>query len=382
MKKSDITPSGRPDYIIPGPITVESNIPQDVLDKVKYKGDRVTSQGKTVSSFLAQRALIQFFTGEPLPIYEDYRGMSSEPGYNNLDTKIYGESFDGFITDPEDPDLWYLIIPKSPTSNPVIRREIREAAASRDITDRPIIMLVTSGLPHAIIYIFHEAKLYTCGYAYDDNENPFSNIKSELLLKKGKPNLARLFEKMKGAIYTADRLAPEETHEAKISWIGFLDTGMVDRIQEFLDNTEVSVFNGRKQGKKYKIAATSKLIVSDGYYTLAGILPSREAYNCLTWAQKILGVNINCGVLGTPKSCVGITEEQFTLFKAGMNHPNLPRIIEQIQRTLIAPAGVCTRIGEAMGICSTSKKGGKKKRKSRKGKGRSRKAKKTSKKRK
>jgi hypothetical protein len=61
-----------------------------------------------------------------------------------------------------------------------------------------------------------------------------------------------------------------------------------------------------------------------------------------------------------------------------MNNRNLPQIIEQIQKTLVAPPNICTRIGRAMGMC-----GGSRKRKGkRKGKGRSRKAKKTNKKRK
>jgi hypothetical protein len=63
-----------------------------------------------------------------------------------------------------------------------------------------------------------------------------------------------------------------------------------------------------------------------------------------------------------------------------MNNRNLPQIISDIQKTLVAPPNICTRIGRAMGMCGGSRK---RKRKGKgKGKGRSRKAKKTNKKRK
>ena len=367
--------SGPPNYITrAGPTQYIK--PEDI--NVSYTGTRETSQGETVTATLAQRALRLFYAGDPLPIYKDYEGIPTELGYNNL-SKRYGPGFEGFITDPDnDPDAWYLILPTEGEKRPEIRDEIKEAAASPDITDRPIIMLVTSGMPHAIIYIFHEAKLYTCGYGYDDNESEYRNFTSEILTKSGMTDIAQIFKELRGAIYTADKLAPQENHEAKISWVGFLDTGMVNRIQDFLNNTLYIIFNGRKEGRYNKVSNTSKLLVSKSYYAPAYITRENEAYNCLTWAQKILGINIDCGLIGAPSSCISITEAQFELLKSNMNNRNLPQIIEQIQKTLVAPPNICTRIGRAMGMCGGSRK---RKRKG-KGKGRSRKAKKTNKKRK
>jgi hypothetical protein len=374
MKKSDITPVERPNYIIPGPAQVERYIPQDVLNKVKYKGERITSQGATVTSFLAQRALSQLFTGEPLPIFEDFPGVPTELGYNNLATKYKGEE-QGLIISDTDPNTWFLVMATEGARYPTVRQNIREAAESSDITDRPIVMLVTSGMPHAILYIFHEAKLYTCGYGYSSEiSHNYKNLTSDLLTKAGKTDIAHTFEKMTGAIFTADAMSPSENHQAKISWIGFLDKGMVDRIQDFFNNTLLILFSGKKEGRYNKVSNKAKLVVSNSYYAAAGILPSREAYNCLTWAQNILGVNINCGLLGSPSDCKGITEEQFALFKASMNYSDLPKVIADIQQTLIAPRGICSKVGEALGLCSSSKKGGKKKSKgkSRKGKGKDR----------
>jgi hypothetical protein len=142
MKKSDITPVGRPNYIIPGPAQVERYIPQDVLNKVKYKGERITSQGATVTAFLAQRALSQLFTGEPLPIFEDFPGVPTELGYNNLATKYKGEE-QGLIISDTDPNTWFLVMATEGARYPIVRQNIREAAESSDITDRPIVMLVT-----------------------------------------------------------------------------------------------------------------------------------------------------------------------------------------------------------------------------------------------
>jgi hypothetical protein len=348
--------------------------PEDI--NVDYTGTRETSQGEIVAATLAQRALRLFYAGEPLPIFEDYPGVPTELGYNNLGTKYKGEE-QGLIINDTDPNTWFLVMATEGTKHPIVRQNIREAAESSDITDRPIIMLVTSGMPHAILYIFHEAKLYTCGYGYSSEiSHNFKNLTSDVLTKAGKTDFARTFEKTTGAIFTADTMAPSETHEAKISWVGFLDKVMVDRIQDFLNNTLLIIFSGKKEGRYNKVSNNTKLIVSNAYYAAAGILPSREAYNCLTWAQNILGIKIDCGLIGSPRDCKGITEDQFNLLKQNMNKPELPQIISDIQETLTEPSNICTRIGKAMGIC-----GGSRKRK-RKGKGRSRKAKKTNKKRK
>lgn len=352
--------------------------PEDI--NVDYTGTRETSQGEIVAATLAQRALRLFYAGEPLPIFEDYPGIPTELGYNNLGTKYKGEE-QGLIINDTDPNTWFLVMATEGTKHPIVRQNIREAAESSDITDRPIIMLVTSGMPHAILYIFHEAKLYTCGYGYSSEiSHNFKNLTSDLLTKAGKTDFARAFEKSTGAIFTADTMAPSETHEAKISWVGFLDKVMVDRIQDFLNNTLLIIFSGKKEGRYNKVSNNTKLIVSNAYYAAAGILPSREAYNCLTWAQNILGIKIDCGLIGSPKHCKGITEDQFNLLKQNMNKPELPQIISDIQETLTEPSNICTRIGKAMGIC-----GGSRRRKGKgkgKGKGKSRKAKKTNKKRK
>ncbi len=340
--------SVRPNYIVRAGPT--QNIKPENID-VSYKGTRETSQGEIVTASLAQRALRLFYAGEPLPIFEDYPGVPTELGYNNLGTKYKGEE-QGLIINDNDPNSWFLVMETEGSNHPIVRQNIREAAESSDITDRPIIMLVTSGMPHAILYIFHEAKLYTCGYGYSSEINRnFKNPTSDLLTMAGKSNFAHTFEKMTGAIFTADAMAPSETHEAKISWIGFLDKGMVDRIQEFLNNTQIIIFLGKKEGRYNKVSNNTKLIVSNAYYAAAGILPSREAYNCLTWAQNILGIKIDCGLIGSPKHCKGITEEQFNLLKQNMNKPELPQIISDIQTTLTDPSNICTRIGKAMGIC-------------------------------
>jgi len=96
--------------------------------------------------------------------------------------------------------------------------------------------------------------------------------------------------------------------------------------------------------------------VSDSYYAAAGILPSREAYNCLTWAQKILGISIDCGLRGSPEDCKGITQAQFTQIRENLNNANLPKIIESIQKTIAPAPNICTRIGRAIGICGGSRR--------------------------
>jgi hypothetical protein len=342
-----------------GPIV--RHVPEDV--NIDLVGERVTSKGTKVIASMAQNAVKSFFTGSPLPIYQDYPGIPMELGYNNLSAKYKPQ----LLKEDENLPDWNLVLNVTGEKHPVIRPELYEAASSLDITDRPIVMLVTTKMPHAIIYIFHGINLYTCGYGYDDLVgHDFKNITSNLLERKGLSDIAHTFEKMKGAIYSADVMAPLENHEAKISWVGFLDTGMLDRIQEFLNNTLFIIFTGKKEGRYDKVFSYSKLIVSDSYYAAAGILPSRQAYNCLTWAQKILNVSIDCGLRGSPEDCAGITQEQFTEIHDNLNNKNLPKIIEKIQKTIAPAPNICTRIGKAIGICGGS-------RRKRKGKGKGKK---------
>jgi hypothetical protein len=347
---------------------MERIIPENV--NIAYEGTRVNKKGETVSAFLAENAIKSLYNGMQLPIFEDYPGIPMEEGYNNLASKFKGEE-QGLIINDNDPNLWFLIVETKGTQKPIVRQNIIEAANSPDITDRPIVMLVTSGMPHAILYIFQGANLYTCGYGYSrEIGHNYTNLTSNLLIKAGQSDIAHTFEKMTGSIFTADAMVPSETHQAKISWVGFLDMEMVRRIQDFLNNTSIIIFSGKKEGRYNKVSNNAKLIVSNAYYAAAGILPSRESYNCLTWAQNILGVNVDCGILGNPRGCKGITQEQFTLLRENMNNANFPQIISDIQKTLEAPSNICTRIGKAMGICGgsrrRSKRNKKNKRKSRK----------------
>ena len=333
---------------------MERIIPEDV--NIAYEGTRVNKKGETVSAFLAENAIKSLYNGMQLPIFEDYPGIPMDEGYNNLAAK-YKDEEQGFIISDTNPDLWFLIVETKKTQLPIVRKNIVEAANSPDITDRPIVMLVASGMPHAILYIFQGQNLYTCGYGYSrEIEHNYINLTSNLLIKAGQSDIAHTFERMTGSIFTADAMVPSETHAAKISWVGFLDMEMVRRMQEFLNNTSIIIFSGKKEGRYNKISNNTKLIVSDSYYAAAGILPSRESYNCLTWAQNILGVNIDCGILGNPKSCKGITQEQFTVLRENMNNANFPQIISDIQKTLEAPSNICTRIGKAMGICGGSRR--------------------------
>lgn len=342
-----------------GPIV--RHVPEDV--NIDLVGERVTSKGTKVIASMAQNAIKSLFEGEILPIFKDYVGIPMESGYNNLSAKFKSE----LIKEDENSPDWNLVLNVTGEKHPIVRPELYEAASSLDFTDRPIVMLVTSKVPHAIIYIIHETKLYTCGYAFTTAiEHDYRNITSDLLIKKGLADVATTFEKRRGAILTADKYSPNETQESKISWVGLLDTGMLDRIQDFLNNTLYIIYSGKKEGRYDKISNKTMLIVSDAYYTAAGILPSRDAYNCLTWAQKILNISIDCGFRGSPANCPGITQEQFTEIYENLNNKNLPKIIEKIQKTITPAPNICTRIGKAMGICGGS-------RRKRKGKGKGKK---------
>jgi len=352
----------RPNYVISQQPTAHFYGDKNQAEQeTAYFGPRITSKGTKVQSFLAAKAISGLSVGYALPIYETYEGISMEQG--DLLSRKYIHNPNLMVNANNE---WVLVIPVI-NQPPQFINELAHASRSVNDNEKPLVFLVTTKA-HAIIYILHEAKLYTCGYGYMGNLENIKNLIATSLRTvptEKTYNIAHTFEELRGAIYSTDHVAPTENIEAKIAWIGFLNIDIVNRIQDFLDATLKVVYNGKIMSpSKYSVSSNSILILNKSYYAAIGFVPGKDAYNCLVWAQKMLNINIDCGFFGYPGNCKPISVVQFKTLRENLNNRNLSQIIREIQSEIELPKDICTKIGRIIGLCSKIN-GGKRRNKTR-----------------
>lgn len=365
------------------PSGAQPSVLDDAESMRSLYGERTSRQGETQHASLAGKALKNIVSDRPaFPIYEPYYLLlNGSVTYNpRADQRAYLIN----EADKQNPSLsrtvlnsiknlpdwnetatnWSYKASLTASDLPIFNHMLRKASKLPRREDRPIVMLITTGLPHAIIYILDGSDLYTCGYGFQGFSVKSDSIPvAEKMERSDLPVISRMghtFDVLPGAIYTADFLAPDETRMAKIAWIDFLNEEHVNRIQEFLNHTRFITYEGEVQynssGKKvYTLSSFTNLVLDKTYMESSGFLPSfndeNRSYNCLLWAQKILNINIDCGALGNPKDCRELTEEQWQLFLQNLNNPSkIGEVVDEIQRSL-TKEGLCTRIGKALHIC-------------------------------
>lgn len=295
--------------------------------------------------------------------FRNYRGIN--PLFDTMqNTGEWAEWNPDWDKNPSLPEILWSVTLNVFSELPKFNEMLNAASKVPRREDRPIIMLITSKV-HAIIYILHEGQLYTCGYGYGGNSEKWRNpVVQQKMDEKTRDSSSLLYKLthpvdiLPGALYTADYLEPADTQTANIAWIDFLNEEHVARMQDFLNRTTSIVFNGdivrTRNSKRYSLTPHTMLVLDRKYIETAGFIPvlneSDQAYNCLLWAQNILNVNIDCGPLGDPKDCRGLTEEQWQLFYKNLNNPSqLGAIVDDIQRSLMP--NVCSRIARALRIC-------------------------------
>ena len=246
---------------------------------------------------------------------------------------------------------------------PQLKQELIDAVAQNN---PPLVILVTSKI-HAIIYIIHEGTKYTVGYGYNGvgdtaiKANQFANDvrgTTKSYAKKIKDPLAHMIEYLPGALYTADYLVPEDDDVANISWITFLDKNIIDQIQEMLNNATEIVYTIKNKYIEDQTVISLDQKYSEGIQIMKP-LTMLNGYNCIVWAEKVLGIQGLCGIISNPSTCPSVTEDEWNDVIKNMHYPNkLIRIIQDIQCRL--RPNFCTSIRRTLRL------GGKKTRKNRK----------------
>ena len=315
-----------------------------------YYGERTTLKGDKVKDFMAASAISDLYNGRPPePIFEYYNRDRIIIG-RNLPTAQKGNA----DVDPNDNSF---ILPYDiPAGDTVqISRTLYDAVRSEPEKDRPLVFIITTRVPHAILCILYAGILYTAGFGfYDEHQN--GKILNALR-SKGQHGIAHTIEEVNGAIYTSDYLFPQVQQGGKISWIGYLNDDMCQRITLYLEEARCIVYTGKidRMTGAYVVSNNCNVIVNKKYSEASGFI-NRSATNCIRWVQQITGIQLNCGVQEDPAKCMNITVDEWNDIRDNYkNSDGLYEIIGEIQHRL--KPNFCTRFQQTLGICRS---GGKK----------------------
>jgi hypothetical protein len=327
-------------------------------ERSKYTDTRTTSTGKEVMADMAINALQNFYRNV-LPIFEYDEGLELETDLRpDPNTPIYVDGNEGYIRQE--------IAPTDP--KPILNANIRSGVNSH------IVFALTSSI-HAILCILsNDGILYTVGFGYSSAPQQTKLLNALRQFQSIGQRVAHAIEEITGALYTADYLLPTNTQACKIAWVGYLTKSMCDRLQSYLDETTAIIYSlERKASDKYFVTNNCTLTVNQKYSEASGVI-NRNSTNCIRWLQKILGVQLNCGVIvDDPASCIGIEETEWIDLADGIERNDLEgvkTIIEDIQHRLKPSCslkgwkmikGVCRYVGLTSGGKRTRKIGNKRK---------------------
>jgi hypothetical protein len=202
-----------------------------------------------------------------------------------------------------------------------------ELQISSDQTMNPLVLLVTSKI-HSMLYIIKDKKLYTVGFGYYnllDRLIPSGKI-GEIYSRLG--SLTETLTPLNGVLFSVDYMMPQEAHTAQISWVGYFTQEMADRLNENLSRTIFIEATVDFYKKSYTVVNNQYLLkTSNNPYLRSSCIKCLQpfnpnasiSHNCLTWAEHILGVSLNCGVTKDPALCQEVTEEEIYRLIDAMN---------------------------------------------------------------
>lgn len=279
-------------------------------------------------------------------------------------------------------------------------------------TGNALVFLIAIKAPHALIVIrTPDGKNYSFGFGYSGRlrrgaspklesvHRAFTNVQGILpqFISKKLPNdMAHVVEPLRGAIYTADYMTPNTTHEAKIIWVGILTPKIIANINAALATADELTIGGKyldissvyvcdhdhcryqvvapyKEGKEGSLCPwcskgtlkrdsaqeniipilEMKLNIKCIYLESAGFAFTNNGtyFNCLEWAKSILDIHyLNCGFLGNPFDCLEVTEDEGRVILDNLASEALPSIIGHIQQRLYEPGRIkqianCVSVG-------------------------------------
>ena len=326
----------------------DSDLLNDRPSYLPLHGSRRTSTGKVIKDYVAGAALTALFAGPALPIFEYFNYDRVVMG-RNLPDRLKG---DAIVSEDGTTFEYNHDIPTGGIKqlNHFLQTELDSLGENPQDYERPLVFLVASGAPHAMIYIISGAKVFSVGFGF--HGSPGRGKTPTKLAAAGQHSLAHSIEILNGALYTADYLMPNQNQPAKLAWVGFLTDNIINSIKADLVQVTNIIYTGTIGGG-YHVSYNCMLEFGQGYCEAAGFINKDTTTNCIEWAQKKLNIKLDCGWSKNPKNCRPILQEEFDDLINNMNNmntSNLYRIVTAIQKRL-AVGNFCTRIGRTMGLC-------------------------------
>jgi hypothetical protein len=359
-------------------------------------GKIVDMAGRFLISLSSHSSCFPIFTSE-------YAGPTGE--LNAAGTALLEGVYHGITTDKpssrDDDERTVQVDVRNVRPRSLHHYQVREEIV--DNIGQALVFLIGIKLPHALIVIRTlDGRNYSCGYGYYGDISPdetpklskFHSFASKIFSTK----TSHKVEPLRGAIYTADYMTPDSTHEAKVIWVGLLTRGIVDRLNATLSTGQQLVIKVKPQdiSSTFKCRGCEVLTVGhkkDGcmscksgdlrrrsregniisilemrltvanIYLEASAFVGGEYYNCIEWAKGILGIPyLNCGLLGNPNSCLNVTETEIGSIIEAFERDNsddLQEIIDSVQ-TRLSKKGIVRLTAECLGCAGT---GGRRRRK-------------------
>jgi len=309
-------------------------------DKPTIYGKRTTTTNKIVYDNLATFGISQLHSNKPEPIfisntineYDETEDGFTEDDLNRLNIDLNRDRYGVFSFYVENEKL---------SINPAIVDAVNEG-------NNPLLFVIVTKTPHAILCLLCDSKLYTFGFGYSGGTNKYNR------------QLLHNISENDGAIYTADYLYSKITQSSSIIWVDIVNKEMLNRIQSTLNKSidvnytcelkDVDITSQTPFNKKSRVLLTGKNTIaldSYEYCALFNLHTKNKTTNCINWAMYIIGQQLNCGFLyNSPATCNIINQDDFDNIKQNINNDDkLRNVIQSIQKRLLY-GGVLTRIAQ------------------------------------
>lgn len=305
-----------------------------------YSGQRTKRNGDVITDNLCMSALGMFYSGEALPLFTgdnlpkldvDYAVIQKE---KRIKPTVSFDSDNFEIVEIENETNSFPIVELSGDFDTgycefsIERPSIIESGSVIEMNSSIEIgslyfVIIASSIRHAMIAVISNGKLYTIGYGHAGGS---------------KPGLTHALETLGGAMYSADYLTPTIKQGCNIVWVGFLDDSMKNHINEEFKKVTKIRYNGEIEENTITLKNYAILESATNYSELASVF-SVFGENCITWVNKIIGLNLNCGAIPTPNGCRGITAEEFNNIRDFYQSTKLTGVVLEIQSRLMMPQG-------------------------------------------
>lgn len=187
-----------------------------------------------------------------------------------------------------------------------LREELVDGIRAPNISERPIVFLVATNIPHTSIYILYQGQFYSVAFGYDT------------------------FKEF-GSLYSID-IPLIKFSEARIVWIGILTEAIMERLQHEFDMVTRIVGNFKSEDVAGQSHIVERLMFFHTPRKYGGIDADADPtqWNCTKWAMYILfGDRMPANFRDlVSRTNPGLTRDQLTLWLTAYQNGNSDEFVK------------------------------------------------------